>query len=90
MSNKKLKHQSIIVGRRFFLKRVTDHSGVSGTGYVSFGVQWPSNRVTIEWVVGDHISQENFETLEDCMAVHGHGKNTVVEWIDNIELKLVT
>lgn len=90
MGNKKIKHQSVPIGRRFFLKRVVDSSGVSGTGYVAFGVQWPSGKVTIEWVIGEHISQENHETLEDCMAIHGHGKNTVVEWVDAIDLKLVT
>jgi hypothetical protein len=84
------KHQNLTVGRRFFLKRVIDDSGVSGTGFVAVGFEWPSRKVTIEWVVGNHISQETHETIEDCMAIHGHGSHTVVEWVDGINLKLVT
>ena len=87
---KRNKHQNVLVGRRFFLKRIKDDSGVSGEGYVAMGVEWPSRKVTIEWVIGEHISQENHESLDDCMAIHGHEGHTVVEWVDNIDLRLVT
>jgi hypothetical protein len=70
------------VCKRFLLKRKIDDSGVSGTGYVAAGVEWPSKKVTIEWIVGEHVSQETHESLEDCMAIHGHGGHTVVEWLD--------
>lgn len=73
---------NVPIGRRFLLKRIIDDSGVSGTGYVAAGLVWPSLKVTIEWIVGDHISQENHETLEDCMAIHGHSGHTIVEWLD--------
>lgn len=76
------------IGKRFLLKRIIDDSGVSGTGYVAFGVEWPSKKVTIEWIVGENISQENHESLESCMAVHGHGKHTLVEWVDNCDLTI--
>ncbi len=76
------------IGKRFLLKRNVDDSGVSGTGYVAFGIEWPSKKVTIEWIVGENISREEHETLENCMAVHGHGKHTVVEWIDSCDLKI--
>lgn len=90
MRKKINKHQTLKVGRRFYLKRVIDDSGVSGVGFVAIGFEWPSKKVTIEWVVGNHISQETHETIEDCMAIHGHGNHTVVEWVDGLNLNLVT
>lgn len=64
--------------------------GVSGTGFVAIGLEWPSGKVSIEWTIGDHISQESHNSLEDCMAIHGHNKHTIVVWIDNIDLNLLT
>lgn len=83
------KKNNVKVGKRFLLKRVVDDSGVSGCGYVAMGVQWPSKKVTIEWIVGEHISQENHESLEDCMAIHGHGDHTVVEWLDRVNTRKI-
>lgn len=77
----------ISVGRRFLLKRKVDDSGVSGTGYVAAGIEWPSGKVTIEWIVGEHISQETHESLMDCMAIHGHGDHTIVEWLDRLNTR---
>jgi hypothetical protein len=86
MGRKNGKHP-VVIGRRFLLKRKIDDSGVSGTGYVAFGVQWPSGKVTIEWL-SDITSHEDHNNIDECMAVHGHGKHTVVEWIDSVELAL--
>jgi hypothetical protein len=83
------KSKRVKVGKRFLLKRVIDDSGVSGTGYVAMGIVWPSGKVTIEWIVGEHISQEYHETLEDCMAIHGHGDHTIVEWIDRLNTRKI-
>lgn len=72
------------IGRRFALNRKVDDSGVSGTGYVAFGVVLPSGKVVLEWTVGTHRSMEIHNSVEDCMFIHGHGQHTVVEWIDEV------
>ena len=70
------------IGSRFVLKRNVDDSGVSGTGYVAFGIVLPSGKVVIEWTVGTHRSIEIHNSIADCMAIHGHGDHTITEWVD--------
>jgi hypothetical protein len=69
------------VTRRFQLKRYVDVSGVSGTGIVADGVQWPDGTVTVRWR-GDRPSTVHWNHLEDAVAVHGHAGATKVVWID--------
>jgi len=88
MVKKKDKNRTIVVPRRFFLKRIKDDSGVSGIGRVAAGVQFPSGKVVLEWLT-ETPSEAVYESLEDCVKIHGHNNHTVVEWIDNIELKLI-
>jgi len=61
--------------------RVIDITGVSGTGVVADGVQWPDGTVTIRWR-GDRPSTVCWGNFQDAMAVHSHGGATVFEWID--------
>jgi hypothetical protein len=70
-------------GRRFRLVRHQDVSGVSGTGVVAHGVEWPDGTVSMRWAVpGLPPSFANWESLEAILAVHGHQGKTEVEWID--------
>jgi hypothetical protein len=62
----------------FWLYRKVDSSGVSGVGYVAVGVVLPTGQVVLEWIVGDHRSIEIHSNLENVIAIHGHGGNTVV------------
>jgi hypothetical protein len=84
---RKKKLKEVPVGRRFFLKRRVDSSGVSGVGFVAFGVEMPSRKIVLEWL-SEHTSDAIYETLEDCLAIHGHGGNTVVEWIDGLHFTM--
>lgn len=86
MPKKKKEVPKVPVPRRFYLDRKVDASGVSGTGMVATGVVFPTGKAVIEWIVGDHPSIETHDTLEDCMAVHGHGVNTQVVWVDNLPM----
>lgn len=70
------------IGKRFVLNRKVDDSGVSGTGYVAFGVLLPSGKTILEWTVGTHPSIEIHDSIDDCMFIHGHGQHTSVEWLD--------
>lgn len=67
--------------RRFQLVRHIDVSGVSGTGVVCHGVQFPDGRVVTAWNAA--ISQICvWSRLEDVLAIHGHNGATELEWID--------
>lgn len=78
--------------RRFKLVRVEDESGVSGTGTVAVGVQFPDGAVAFEWLNEQNESidaTQNGLTLkqapdgiEDTIEIHGHGGKTKIGWID--------
>lgn len=67
--------------RRFYLQRTVDVTGASGTGRVADGVLWPDGTVSIRWA-GDRPSVVFWGSLQDAEAVHGHGGNTTVVWLD--------
>lgn len=69
--------------RRFRLVRHQDVSGVSGTGVVAHGVEWPDGTVSMRWSVpGLPAAFANWDGIEAIMQVHGHEGATEVEWID--------
>lgn len=67
--------------RRFYLDRVEDESGVSGTGHVAEGVQFSDGRCAMRWRTS-LASTTVYDCIEDLEAIHGHGGKTVVVWID--------
>jgi hypothetical protein len=67
--------------RRFHLQRTTDVTGVSGTGRVADGIEWPDGTVSIHWA-GDRPSTVIWPRLEDAEYVHGHGGHTRIVWDD--------
>jgi len=77
--------------RRFEIVRTEDESGVSGTGTVAVGAEFPSGWVEIEWL---NDNNDNVDTkmnghntypggVEDFIEIHGHGGRTTVQWIDD-------
>ena len=68
--------------RRFRLNRLNDVSGVSGTGIVAEGVVFSDGRAAVRWIVGEHKCTSVWDSLYDIEQVHGHGGDTVIEWID--------
>jgi hypothetical protein len=69
--------------RRFHLHRVVDVSGVSGTGIVADGVEFPGGVVVIRWR-GKHASTVVHEQgVASVEAIHGHGGQTRVIFIDD-------
>lgn len=71
----------ITSGRRFVLIRSKDITGVSGTGVVADGVEFPSGSTVVAWR-GEHSSTVIWASIEDAMYVHGHGGATKVHWLD--------
>lgn len=67
--------------KRFVLNRSVDATGTSGTGAVADGVEFPSGKCVLHFrpKPGSIII---FDTVDDMISVHGHGGQTVVEWID--------
>lgn len=65
--------------RPFVLQRDHDVSGVSGTGTVADGVQFPDGSVAIRWR-GQRPSTVVWASLADALHVHGHGGATRVVW----------
>lgn len=63
--------------KEFFLKRIEDESGVSGTGVVARGVVFPSGKVVLEWQTF-HTSLCIYQNLADVEAIHGHHGKTLV------------
>ena len=66
---------------RFILMRTEDETGVSGEGIVAEGVQFANGKVVINWLT-DTSSTTVFDSIEDVLAVHGHGGKTQVIWLE--------
>lgn len=68
--------------RRFELSRSVDETGVSGTGIVATGVQWPDGRCALRWDANKPTSTANYDSIGDIESIHGHGGKTRVVWLD--------
>lgn len=67
--------------RLFQLVRDVDVSGISGTGLVAWGVQFPDGKVTTRW--NGAIAQTCvWDSIDEVEAIHGHGGATRVVWVD--------
>lgn len=68
--------------RTFHLERDRDYSGVSGTGVVAFGVQFPDGVVVTRW--NALIAQTCvWEDIAAVQKVHGHQGATRIVWDDD-------
>lgn len=68
--------------RRFRLCRVKDETGVSGVGYVLWGILFPSGRVVVEWRE-PHNSISIYSSFEEFEHIHikAHPAGGFVEWL---------
>ncbi|WP_237773040.1 hypothetical protein [Streptomyces luteocolor] len=69
------------VARPFHLQRDHDVSGVSGTGIVAHGVLWPDGTASVRWA-GPRPSIVFWDSIDDALAVHGHGGHTRLVFAD--------
>lgn len=69
-----------MTARLFELYRHTDVTGLSGTGVVAHGTQWPDGTVSLRWA-GEWPSFSNWTDLETLLAVHGHQGATEAHFI---------
>lgn len=87
--------ESVVYPRRFELVRKEDESGVSGTGVVAYGIEYPDGAVHMQWKNAENSHVEtnvngcSFKPapsgVADTISVHGHGGKTEIRWIDDIE-----
>jgi hypothetical protein len=68
--------------RRFELHRDTDISGVSGTGVVADGVQFPDGTVALRWRGELPSSTIHDRGIAAVISIHGHGGHTRIFWPD--------
>lgn len=73
--------------RRFALVRHIDYTGVSGVGVVAYGVVFFDGQVALRWC-SDHPATSLWDSIDDLLAVHGHGDGTSVQWIDDVSDRL--
>jgi hypothetical protein len=65
---------------RFKLVRSTDVTGISGTGEIAFGVQWPDQTCDLFWIkFGTH---GYYKSIGQLREIHCYNSNAKVEWID--------
>lgn len=67
--------------RRFYLQRVRDVTGISGTGRVADGVEFPDGTCVVRWR-GDTPSTVVWPNAGAVERIHGHGGSTLVVWVD--------
>lgn len=68
--------------RLFQVIRHEDATGVSGTGIVARGLEFPNGFCLMQWVVPPAQSVAVYERIEDLLRIHGHNGRTVVEYLN--------
>jgi len=71
----------MVLPRRFYLDRLDDESGVSGTGVVAEGTLYTNGRVSVTFLIKP-FSMLWYLSIEEMIDVHGHGGRTQLVWID--------
>jgi hypothetical protein len=67
--------------RRFQLVRKEDETGISGTGVVAYGAEFPDGTAVLRWDTKVN-STVLYSSIDDLKAIHGHGGKTAVMWLD--------
>ena len=79
MANRKTKKPRV-----FWLDRLEDESGISGTGRVAIGVVFSDGVSVLRWLT-DHRSTAIYASVEDLEAIHDHNGNTRLVWAAKAE-----
>lgn len=56
--------------------RDVDVSGVSGTGKIAEAAVFSDGTTVLRWCNTPYVSTAVYRSLDECMAVHGHGGAT--------------
>lgn len=63
----------------FHLERNEDETGISGVGIIAEGAQFADGRCVMCWLTVV-ASMGFYHSVEDIIAIHGHGGKTVLIW----------
>jgi len=76
--------------RAFVLQREIDNTGISGTGVVAWGVEFPDDVCAVRWT-GQWPTSVVFHErgIESVIAIHGHGGQTKVVYLDDVNTEEV-
>ena len=64
----------------FYLNRLEDESGISGTGRVAQGFIFDNGKVAVTWL-SEHPSVTIYDNIGEVRAIHSHGGATEIEMI---------
>lgn len=67
-----------MAAKPFYLVRIEDASGVSGTGRVAQGTIFDNGKVALTWL-SDHPSVTVYDNIGEVRAIHGHEGKTEVQ-----------
>ena len=65
------------MAKLFYLQRIQDSSGVSGTGRIAQGVIFDNGKVALTWL-SDTPSTAIYDSIGDIRTIHGHEGQTEV------------
>lgn len=68
--------------RRFYLERIEDVSGVSGTGRVAQGIEFDDGSVVMQWFTS-HKSIGLYWSIQHVIDIHGHEGRATVEYTED-------
>lgn len=68
--------------RKFYLRRLEDETGISGTGVVTEGYQYEVSGICVMRWLTETSSVAIYKSIDDVITIHGHQGKTVVEWAD--------
>lgn len=74
--------ETVTTPRRFRLMRSEDATGVSGTGHVADGVQFPDGACVLRWRTAV-ASTAVYDSIEAVERIHGHDGKTAVVFLDS-------
>tara|TARA_A200000159_G_C7193685_1_gene284853 strand:+ start:446 stop:769 length:324 start_codon:yes stop_codon:yes gene_type:complete len=70
--------------KMFYLNRIEDDSGISGTGRVAQGFIFDNGKVALTWL-SEHPSVTIYDNIGEVRAIHSHGGNTEIEMIPDFK-----
>ncbi len=79
---------ALTTARRFVLVRHRDLSGVSGTGIVADGCEFPSGKAVVAWR-GTAPSIVVYDSMRAVEAIHGHKGAPEVRFVDDWPVRAV-
>lgn len=63
--------------RRFYLRRLVDETGVSGTGVITEGVEFSDGTCVMRWLTATS-SIAIYNNIIELLKIHGHAGKTLV------------